>query len=399
MNNTNQNHTDIFFRQGLSSPPEFKPSEQNWRAMERLLKPKAKKRSIGWIYAASGIAAALLVSLVFWLERQKPLATEQKLATKDKDNIIPPATQPAAASKEGIITKKHISPSSNINAFESPSVAANTYPVVESNAGSREPATRPRDLLAAQSVSIRQSLTTGTRAIIAVPANTLSIPEDGKSTESSDLLKDTNTRSSGIPGRWAISLAASPDLNSVAGVDKGAFGMSVGAGVSYRLGKAISIGTGIYYSRKFYSADKTSYRVKEKPFATWTSRSNSIDADCEVIDVPVNLSLKLINKKQNNVYATAGLSSYIMLSEKYNFKYNKSPAYPTGSREYTVRNQNKHVLSVVNLGIAIEKPVNEQVSLVVQPYAKLPLTGIGQGETNLKSFGLALKLNYSFKRK
>ena len=56
-------------------------------------------------------------------------------------------------------------------------------------------------------------------------------------------------------------------------------------------------------------------------------------------------------------------------------------------------------MSIVNLSIGIEKPIDNQSSIVIQPYAKLPLSGIGQGETELKSFGIGFQLNYSMKKK
>ncbi len=406
MKNTNQNHTDNFFRQGLSKPPEFTPSEKNWQAMEQLLKSKAQRRSVGWIYVSAGIAAALLVFLAFWLGSPQSAGTDQQVkAGKDVPTSTPPVPGPGVPPAKENLTSGDSNTGRKTFIAEVPKSSSRNgikNPVTHSEVTEPESVVRPQDLVAFVPLSIHgtsaaQAVESPEVAMISLntSGNQRNNPKAGRLTpdESSD------SRSGRLPGRWGLSMALSPDLNSVDGMDNNTFGLSLGAGLTYKLGKTLSVATGVYYSRKLYSADKTSYKVKEKPFATWTSYSNRIDADCRVIDIPVNLSFKVSNSKQHKLYATAGLSSYIMLSEKYDFKYNPSPAYPTGSREYTVRNQNEHILSVVNLGIAVEKPLNDQMSLVIQPYAKLPLTGIGQGETDLRSFGLGLRLNYSLLKK
>ncbi len=414
MNNTNQNHTDNFFKQGLSSPPEFNPSDKNWKEMERLLKPEAKRRPMAWIYPVSGIAAALLVFFSLWLVSDKTgtegerlevaRASGKKAGQSNKNNsnfksgntgdigiqltrISPDKDGNITASNIGKIKLSENSNSAN-NTFEANPPLAISQPITDY----RLPITLLNN---AQYSKIQKSILNKFTSLPNIeksnaPVNVVNADVDKT--------KDSDVRSHSLPGKWALSLALSPDVNSVKGIDKGDFGLSMGMGVSYKVGKALSLGTGIYYSKKLYSADKTSYKVQEKPFATWTSYSKKIDADCRVLDIPLNLSLLMANKTENKLYVTAGLSSYIMLSEKYEFIYNNpSPAFPTGRREYTIRNQNKHILSVVNLGLALEKPISNQVSLVIQPYAKLPLTGIGQGETDLKSFGVGFRLNYSLK--
>lgn len=193
-------------------------------------------------------------------------------------------------------------------------------------------------------------------------------------------------------------MAFTGDMNSVNGLGNSRTGLSYGMGISYRILKNISVGTGIYYSQKSYTSDRHSYYTTEKPFATWASYSKQINAECEVLDIPLNLNLSLLKTEKTGIIAGAGLSSYIMLSEKYNFIYNSSPAYPSSGREYTINNQNKHLLSVINLSLGIVKPFGKQNSLIIEPYAKLPLSGIGQGQTELKSFGIGFQLNYAVKK-
>ncbi len=383
--------------------------------MEKLLKPEAKRGGMGRIYTISGIAAVLLLFLSLWLISDRTSTEKQ---------------QPVLVKEAGKAEKSDAQSNENLNSVESgnlnPSsgkVSMDMLPEIGSESlartrsvsrndrifGSAQVTSSSADKFIADKSFLATNLTGAQYAPVRSSAHgrfasvrnierlsTLASTVNITATQP----ESSEIKSSELSSKWALSLALSPDVNSVKGIDNGQVGMSLGMGVSYRLGKTLSLSTGVYYSKKLYSADKTSYKAVGKPFATWASYSKQIDADCRVIDVPLNISMRLSNKTQNKLYATAGMSSYIMLSEKYDFVYNNpSPAYPTGRREYTVRNENKHLLSVVNLGLALERPLSNQVSLVVQPYAKLPLTGIGQGKTELKSFGVGFRLNYSLKKK
>ncbi len=414
MNNTEQNYTDNFFKQGLSSPPEFHPSDKNWEEMERLLASKAKRHSMAWIYAVSGIAAAILIFLFLWFVPEKTDNASQK-AKKINSKETKPATREVAKSSPGIVKQDDSGlPSNNAlsdNGLNPPSSPFKNAVLSGRNSESvnqKYASPAPGDLPVAgnhtQTDLINsaafQNIQTNFGGKFASQRN-IEIVKPVATLASADIAdsEDSDARAPSSVGKWSLSLAVSPDFNSVNDMSNGNLGGSMGIGVNYRLGKALSVGTGIYYSQKLYSANKNSYKVTEKPFATWTSYSKKIEADCRVIDVPVNLSMRIRNTPDNKIYASAGMSSYFMLSEKYEFVYNVSPAYPTGRREYTIKNENKHILNIVNLAIALEKPLSDRVSLVIQPYAKIPLTGIGKGQTDLKSVGIGFGLNYGGKKK
>lgn len=94
---------------------------------------------------------------------------------------------------------------------------------------------------------------------------------------------------------------------------------------------------------------------------------------------------------------TVGLSSYLMLKEKYDLEYK---SYNYGGNAYgnslEVQNKNKHYLNIVNLGIGYERVLTDRLSLQVEPYLKLPLSGIGEGNITLKSAGAFVGLKYGW---
>ena len=418
MNKLNQTRIDNYFRQVLNSPPDASPSDSEWKEMELLLKSEPTRRPvIAWVYWTAGIAAALLIFLSLWFFTENtdsenqlakikvPAKSEENKSraitkTENKPNIITPErsdhTEPELVSQDKIAYKSN-----------KQSGPLNPFAPVENNSsipGSLElKLLNSRDtftpLNSAQVLAVKGSIVPGTAIGITGRDPALSMGGLSFSTKKDAPYAPERPSSQNSVGKWAVSLAFSPDLNSVKGIGKSSFGISGGMGLSYKIWKSVAASTGLFYSQKAYSSDKTSYHAKEKPFATWTSYSQKIDADCRVLDIPLNLNITLKDKPRRKILASAGLSSYIMLSEKYNFIYDPSPGYPSKGREYTIRNDNQHILSVVNLSLGIEKPLTGQSSIVIQPYAKLPLTGIGQGKTDLKSFGLGFQLNYSLKKK
>lgn len=414
MDNTDHNYTDTLFKQGLSSPPELNPTDKNWEDMERLLATKAKVRSMTWIYAVSGVAAAILIFLFFWFVPEKTdNATQQ--AQKAKHTETDPGAGTARSPKADITGPSGSDPIPYGNLSDSDIKLRAAAQKEIAKPGIRSEQNKAADAAHVQAGLQVVSNRSGLGSINPVSYSNLRTSLSGNfasqrevkiadlpgaTAKTAAVEKEEPASRTPVPlRRWGVSLAFSPDVNSVKNMHNGNLGTSMGMGVSYRVGKSLSVGTGVYYSQKLYSADKKSYHVTEKPFATWTSYSKKIDADCRVLDIPVNFSMRISNKTSNKLYASAGMSSYIMLSEKYEFVYNVSAAYPTGRREYSIRNENKHILNIVNLAIALEKPLSDQVSLTIQPYAKLPLTGIGKGQTDLKSVGLGFGLNYSMKKK
>jgi len=410
MSNLSPNKTDKFFRQALKTTPELSPTEKDWNEMERLLKSKPNKRPvIGWFYWPAGIAAGLLIFLSVWLSREPEIrladgekGKNSKVENQNKENTTP--------NTENEITISQALPPDPIIPDQRKTSGLNTIIVKQE---SRKPVENfiESALFTKSNSEDRNKFQPLNKALFQEFRN-ISLPLSGdfkaistfslKSEKNRGIdsnsrkLESTNENPS---GRLALSMAFTTDLNSVSSIGNSKTGLSGGFGISYRISKGISAGTGIYYSQKKYTSDRNSYYTKEKPFSSWASYSRRIDADCKVIDIPLNMSVLLNKTKKTGITASAGLSSYIMLSEKYNFIYTPTLLYPSTGREYTIKNANKHIMSIVNLSVGIEKPIGKQSSIVIQPYAKLPLSGIGQGETELKSFGVGFQLNYSMKKK
>ncbi len=87
-----------------------------------------------------------------------------------------------------------------------------------------------------------------------------------------------------------------------------------------------------------------------------------------------------------------------MLKENYVFKYLPSTGRKDRVSEFT--NANQHFFSVLDLSATYNiKLKSKKFALGFEPYIKIPLGGIGEGNVPLKSSGVSLKLRYDLNKK
>ena len=79
-----------------------------------------------------------------------------------------------------------------------------------------------------------------------------------------------------------------------------------------------------------------------------------------------------------------------MNKEYYNFKYEKNGV--VGERGYDYYNASRNWFSVLNIGGGINVKTGNKYFLQVQPYYKIPLSGVGKGSLSLSSAGINLSI-------
>jgi hypothetical protein len=188
-----------------------------------------------------------------------------------------------------------------------------------------------------------------------------------------------------------ISASAGPDMSFVEG-NSGTVKLFGGAGLGYTYNNRVSLRTGFYSGRKVYTADADAY-YPPSVFYTYYPYLEKIEADCQVYEIPVLLSYKFGKGNKRNFFASAGLSTYLMKEEKYEYYYKTTPTGPTLSRSYTLNNVNKHFFAGLTLSGGYTKDLSRHVSITAEPYIKLPLSGVGYGKVELNSAGVSFSMN------
>ena len=196
--------------------------------------------------------------------------------------------------------------------------------------------------------------------------------------------------------RWSVGLTLAPDFSTVGQLNEFTQpGMDVGLSVEYFISRRLSITTGAILTRKLYNTtDVSEYTF---PSGIWNGglAPEEIMANCQVIDIPINLRYRVIEGKRTTLFASAGISSYLMLNERYdyNYAYGQQTTQPDS---WEVSNENNHFFGVYNVSAGISRRVWQNISIEAEPFLKSSLGGVGWGQVRLKSTGVLLHIKYNF---
>ncbi|QHS55689.1 hypothetical protein GWR56_09110 [Mucilaginibacter sp. 14171R-50] len=419
MKEEKEDSIDKLFNRGLTGHgDEASYREEDWDAMEAMLDGK-KSRSItrSLVLLASTIAAMLLL-IIGWLYINPTLkpddATAQLVKTKhqaqqDTGKYGPPARQ-LAESKSNTLS------ANDSNTMSADGMSRKSRSFFTLSAGERgrntagkqtnynfiPPVVKPQVDTTPPEKAVAYIADNKIDTVINAPTNNLAnnmAKVDSPSVQKAPVLasvvddiklkKKPVASSAGFKPTFALSFVASPDINSVKGFSQNKVGTNAGLLLTVGVSKKWSITTGAIYADKPYLSDFANYSTAYK-FAT---DPVSVSASCIVLDIPLNVSYQIYNKGGNKFSLGTGLSSYFMLRENYTFNY--AGPYPGGPATYNIRNQNKHIMGVLNLNVNYQRELSSKFGLGIQPYYKLPLTGIGYGQVNLKSAGVAVGVTWN----
>jgi hypothetical protein len=442
MKEKNENKLDQLFKDGLSgSEDRFAFREEDWESMEALLDNKSGKKKVLFriIYYASGIAALLLLAIGLYLytnnDKKDPTNTNlhskntKKHSQKDDLQSDHPVQVPAAklpgqeeslgsnstqsqslnplnhpkAGKHPFIPSSVIIPSTghNVLATDTNAVRSNNLmtrskkdtiidKVNNSIANNALPNNNKQNLNAVDTILDKNKIASIDNQV----KNNSATPDTvtDKNAVQAEKKQIASVKASAIKNRpqFAITILAASDANAVNSFNHSQTGTNYGVQFSVRLTKKLFISTGASYAIKPYSTNYDSYNsASYNPSVIPTN----IQANCKVLDIPLNISYQLYSRGSNAIALGTGLSSYFMLKENYRFDYSAE----SGRKPYNleVKNQNTHLFSVLNINANYQRKINSKFSVVIQPYMKLPLTGIGNGRVDLKSTGIALGVNWN----
>ena len=435
MKEEKENSIDKLFSQGLSDPgSNAQYREEDWDAMEALLNQKQPNTTVRTLMILVSTIAAMLLLVFGWMylstatktNNTAPQVVKSKLhMRKDSGKYGPPVQQLADLKSNTLSANDDSTTSANQLSRKSKSFfTLSAATGGRKNAGiyvktTKQPVTAPpaydwgfkqSDLTA----TITKQDTTVTAnigktdniseniagaLISATPADTVAINKKQELVSVMDDVrpnkKADKTRSASggaavaFKPRLALSLIASPDVNSVKGVSPNRIGTNAGLLLTMGVTRKWSISTGMIYADKPYVTDFANYATAYK----FNKNPQSVTASCTVLDIPLNIGYQVYSKGANKFSVGTGLSSYIMLRENYTFNYVGTDA--GGPATYDIRNSNQHILGILNLNATYQRAISSKFGLGVQPYYKLPLTGIGYGKVGLKSAGVAVGVTWN----
>ena len=381
-----ENKIDQFFRQGLDSP-DIPFKEMDWQKMEAQLDQQDKKRIFPmWLFTASGIAAALAL-FVFWYFAES--RGGQKLRKNQELTIntpINPRKQPG--------TRQTIE---NQNAAKPTTIKPSLTKAVPMLTNTLTKETRQNESAPNIKTEQVQSLALINDSALNIPFETAKMagialidPEKITVQELQHIRKAMEDKSK--PGLFknqglTLSFIAAPDISVTKMSTPSKLSSNFGVLLNYNLTTRLSVTSGLIYSKKRYNYTGFGQQNNTANAYPW-----DVNADCDVLDIPVNVNYRLLNHKKYAISLNAGASSYVMLKEKYQFR-PSNPASTQNPRSIEINNENQYLFGVANIGVSFNREISRGLSIGVQPFIKLPLTGIGYGNARLRSTGVSFSLN------
>ena len=209
------------------------------------------------------------------------------------------------------------------------------------------------------------------------------VPKEDEAKKKKDQKRKTSVRG------FVFSLSAGPDISAAGLDDVGKVQPVYGVGLGYRLSEKFTLRTGMYVASKIYTASPSDYKPEYTP--PNFNYLQKVDADCRVYEIPVTLAYQW-GKGKHQWFTAAGVSSYLMKRETYDYLY-KYPSGQTYSYRRTIDNENRHFLSAISLSGGYTRKLNNTFSVSAEPYIKIPVSGVGWGNINLQSGGVLFSIN------
>ncbi|WP_163715104.1 porin family protein [Mangrovibacterium lignilyticum] len=389
-------HIDQLFREGLGSEDHQIPfRESAWEALEHRLKLHEKRRRIVyWLRPLSGVAALLLLAFAgwwLWPEKEQTLPRQVTVVQEAEKPEAGQVEEPAQAETTTAIADVQKAETSGGQQTR-PVIAVSPVeqkelPIAKTTGGSGRGAMSPLasrgdwSPFAANTAAASASKLDPVASFKPVipPSKTVKKPIPLK-------LEDEPERNT-----MAITVLAAPAYNGVDKLNQAKIGGDFGVLFSVAVSKRWAVSTGAIYALKLYETDGDSYHPAQDDGYSYDPMS--VNADCRVLDIPLNIDYKLLILPKTSFSLGTGVSTYFMLSEKYSYQY----AYgPEQKDAVSLKNNSIHWVSVLNLQASLERQLSSQISISLRPYLKVPFQDIGYGRVRLQSFGIALGTSFNF---
>ena len=111
--------------------------------------------------------------------------------------------------------------------------------------------------------------------------------------------------------------------------------------------------------------------------------------------VPVAAKYNFSTRKQSSWFGVVGLSSYFMLQENYTYNYYYGSTGPVAhKKEYN--DGSTHIFSNVSISGGYTHRLGNFADVRIEPYLKLPISGMGIGSLPFFSTGLQVGVTKKF---
>ena len=168
-------------------------------------------------------------------------------------------------------------------------------------------------------------------------------------------------------------------------------GGTVGLVAEYRLTSRLRVRTGVLRSVKRYGARGSDYRPPAG-YWTWRIPVDEVDANCRILEIPLDFRYDVRLRPGYSLYASAGLTTLSMRNERYTYHYELNGEYT--ARTWSYPKGGTQALQMLRVAAGYERNLAPRWVLQAEPFVNIPLNGVGFGQMRLSSTGLLLGIRY-----
>ena len=171
-------------------------------------------------------------------------------------------------------------------------------------------------------------------------------------------------------------------------------GYDYGLLFGYSFNKKWSIETGAYVENKYYYSEGKYFNTSKLTMPS-NARISEVSGDCKMIEVPLSLRYNFSSNRKSGWFSTLGTSSYFMREENYDYMYYYGSVGPVPHHK-VYKNSSKNLFSNISISGGYTHNLGKFADLRVEPYLKVPISGLGIGSLPLFSAGLQIGVTKKF---
>ncbi|QEC68892.1 porin family protein [Panacibacter ginsenosidivorans] len=164
-------------------------------------------------------------------------------------------------------------------------------------------------------------------------------------------------------------------------------GFDIGIAAGYQLSARSSVEINVLYTHKYYYSDGKYFSMdKMKNDMPQDMKIMSVKGNSSIIEIPLKFRYNIVQGTNNAVYASAGISSYILVNEKNN--YTTSINGNTGNMHSNYTNTSGYFAGAFNISAGYAHSVGKNNTIRFEPYVTIPAKGIGIGSLPVSTSGV-----------
>jgi hypothetical protein len=191
-------------------------------------------------------------------------------------------------------------------------------------------------------------------------------------------------------------VAAAIDYSNVKSSSVNEAGYAAGVIAGYIFNRAIEIETGLILNKRNYFSEGRYFNMeKVRDVMPPDMHIISLNTTSSVVEIPLKIKYNFIRSAKSTVFATTGMSSYLITSQKNDYNVSMNGV---GEQLTAMYHKNEFLLpAVINMSAGYNYIFSNDLNIRVEPFLKIPLKGMGIGNLPVTSAGIQLSVVRKFK--